>query len=191
MITFDQEKNIFHLKNEQISYVIGIEKNKYLTHRYFGSSLPFYQGSNAIQEIDRGFATNPIEDDRTFSLNSLPMETSTQGTGDHRIPNYQIRSSNGSNVTNFYYKSFNIRKGKPSLTGLPSLREGSEEVSSLEITLFDAVQQLEMVMVYSIYENYPVITRNVRFTNKGKCPVYLENAGSMLVDLPKNNFICM
>lgn len=40
-ILFDHQRQIFHLSNSQISYVIGIEKDKFITHRYFGRSLPF------------------------------------------------------------------------------------------------------------------------------------------------------
>lgn len=38
-ILFDHQRQIFHLSNSQISYVIGIEKEKFITHRYFGKSL--------------------------------------------------------------------------------------------------------------------------------------------------------
>ena len=185
-ITFDFEKQLFHLSNSHISYIIGIEKEKYITHRYFGKALPFYTGSNALQRIDRGFATNPDIADRTFSLNALPMETSTQGTGDHRISNYQIRRMNGSNVTNFFYRDHTISSGKVPLNGLPSLR--GENTTTLEIMLVDEIQQLEMTLVYNLYEDHPVITRNVRFINHGKETVFLENAGSMMLDLPRNDF---
>lgn len=185
-ITFDFEKQLFHLSNSHISYIIGIEKEKYITHRYFGKVLPFYTGSNALQRIDRGFATNPDIADRTFSLNALPMETSTQGTGDHRISNYQIRRMNGSNVTNFFYRDHTISSGKVPLNGLPSLR--GENTTTLEIMLVDEIQQLEMTLVYNLYEDHPVITRNVRFINHGKETVFLENAGSMMLDLPRNDF---
>ncbi|SES71868.1 alpha-galactosidase [Enterococcus malodoratus] len=185
-ITFDFEKQTFHLSNSHISYIIGIEKEKYITHCYFGKVLPFYTGSNALQRIDRGFATNPDIADRTFSLNALPMETSTQGTGDHRISNYQIRRMNGSNVTNFFYRDHTISSGKVPLNGLPSLR--GENATTLEIMLVDEIQQLEMTLVYNLYEDHPVITRNVRFINHGKETVFLENAGSMMLDLPRNDF---
>lgn len=185
-ILFDHQRQIFHLSNSQISYVIGIEKEKFITHRYFGKSLPFYAGSNELQRIDRGFATNPDPSDRTFSLNALPLETSTQGTGDHRIGNYQIRRENGANVTSFSYKSYTISSGKPTLEGLPSLR--GEQAETLSILLVDEVQKLEMILNYTLYKDYPVVTRSVRFLNRGKEKVFIENAGSMLLDLPRTDF---
>ena len=185
-ILFDHQRQIFHLSNSQISYVIGIKKDKFITHRYFGRSLPFYTGSNELQRIDRGFATNPDLSDRTFSLNALPLETSTQGTGDHRIGNYQIRRENGANVTSFSYKSYTISSGKPTLEGLPSLR--GEQAETLSILLVDEVQKLEMILNYTLYKDYPVVTRSVRFLNRGKEKVFIENAGSMLIDLPRTDF---
>ncbi|MBU5365772.1 alpha-galactosidase [Enterococcus devriesei] len=185
-ISFDQKQQFFHLKNHEISYVIGIEKGKYLTHRYFGKTLSSYHGCNELQRIDRGFATNPIPADRTFSLNALPMETSTQGNGDHRIANYQIRNQKGHNVTDFHFQDFDIYNGKKELTGLPSVR--SAKTTTLEIRLVDSIQQLEMILVYNLYEDFPVITRSARYRNLKDAPVYLENAGSLMLDLPRWNF---
>ena len=185
-ISFDQKQQFFHLKNHEISYVIGIEKEKYITHRYFGKTLSSYHGCNELQRIDRGFATNPIPTDRTFSLNALPMETSTQGNGDHRIANYQIRNQKGHNVTDFHFQDFDIYNGKKELTGLPSVR--SAKTTTLEIRLVDSIQQLEMILVYNLYEDFPVITRSAQYRNLKDAPVYLENAGSLMLDLPRWNF---
>ena len=182
-ITFDYKQNIFHLKNDYISYIIGIEKGKYITHRYFGKSLTSYHGSNELQFIDRGFATNPIPDERTFSLNALPLETSTQGNGDHRIPNYQIRNQEGFTITDFTYKEHRIYEGKRELEGLPYLRK--DNTTSLEIVLEDERQTIQMILTYNLYENDAVLTRNARFINSGNQAIFLENAGSLLVDFPR------
>ncbi|MBO0474529.1 alpha-galactosidase [Enterococcus ureasiticus] len=185
-IFFDDSQNIFHLSNNTISYIIGIEKEKYLTHRYFGPYLNSYHQVNQLQHIDRGFATNPISEERTFSLNTLPLETSTQGSLDYRVSNYQFRNSEGFRITDFVYDRFEILQGKSPLKELPSLR--GETQQTLEIYLIDPVQSLEMVLRYTIYDDLPVITRNVEYQNNGVQPIYLENAGSMLLDLPRSDF---
>ncbi|MHC5248571.1 alpha-galactosidase [Enterococcus sp. LJL90] len=187
-IFYQETGNFFHLQNQQLSYVIGVEREKYLTHRYFGSRLPSYHGSNHLQFIDRGFATNPFPEERGLSLNALPLETSTQGNGDHRIANYQIRLANGSNVTDFSYASHKIYQGKQRLAGLPALKGGETEVTTLEIQLVDDISQLQMTLVYNLYEKFPVITRNVLFENNGSQAVFLENAGSLQLDFPRNDF---
>lgn len=182
-IQFDEKNQFFHLFNDSFSYVIGIEKNRYLTHRYWGRRLPFYAGSNALQRIDRGFATNPFPEERTFSLNELPLETSTQGNGDHRISNFQIRSSSGHDVTDFQYQSYTISHSKKQLPSLPSLRQDQSEVTTLTIRLVDQQQNLALDMIYTLFEDFPILTRSTAFINQGSAEVYLENAGSMSVDM--------
>lgn len=187
-IQFDPIQQCFHLRNQTMSYIIGIEKEAYLTHRYWGEKLPTYHGSNALQMVDRAFATNPFPEKRTFSLNALPLETSTQGNGDHRVANYQIRNSKNHTVTNFLYDSYQIKKGKEAIPGLPSLRATTDDAETLEIVLKDTIQQLEMRLIYTLFENYPMITRRVVYTNNGVETVALEKAGSMLLDLSDCEF---
>lgn len=186
-IYFDENMQCFHLSNQQISYIIGIERGRYLVHRYWGKKLPSYAGSNQLNFKDWGFASNPFPEDRGFSLNGLPFETSTQGTGDHRVANYQIRSPKGHTVTNFYYDSYRVYEGKEAIPGLPSLRD-TAKVTTLEILLKDAVQQLEMLLIYHLFEDYPIITRRVIYANSGEESVILENAGSMSIDIAQDNF---
>lgn len=38
-IIFDEKQQIFHLYNEKISYVIQVEKQRYLKHCYYGKRL--------------------------------------------------------------------------------------------------------------------------------------------------------
>lgn len=186
MIIFDKTQNIFHLSNEQISYIIGIEKGKYLTHRYYGTKITHYHNSNALQLIDRGFATNPIPEERVFSLNALPLETSTHGSHDYRISNFQFCNASGEGVTAFEYDRFKIYDGKPELSGLPSLK--SENCMTLEITLVDRIQHLEQILYYSIFNDFPLVTRSVQYRNLSSQNIYLEKAGSMLLDLPHSEF---
>lgn len=185
-VEYDDSQKIFHLKNNSISYIIGIEKEKYITHRYFGTRIQSYHQVNQLPYLNRGFATNPISDDRSFSLNTLPLETSTLGSLDFRVSNFQFRNLDGFRVTNFEYDHFAIFKEKKSLENLPSLR--GEQTETLAIHLKDSQQQLEMVLTYTIYDALPVITRSVEYRNNGHQPIYLENAGSMLLDFPRCDF---
>lgn len=141
---------------------------------------------NELQLINRGFSTNPDPQDRTFSLNTLPLETSTQGSLDFRIANYQLRNPQGYRITAFEYAGYQITNEKPKLPGLPSLSGANTQ--TLEITLKDAQQNLEMILRYTLFENLPVISRSVEYINKSSQPIYLENAGSMMLDLPSANY---
>lgn len=186
MITFDEAQQFFHLKNDQVSYIIGIEKGKYLTHRYFGPALTSYHGSNQLQLIGWGFATNPIPEERNFSLTTLPLETSTNGSLDYRISNYRFLNSAGEGVTAFEYADYRILTGKPQPASLPSLR--GTDAQTLQITLRDEIQKLSQVLSYTIYPDQPVITRSVTYRNDSQQDICLEQAGSMLLDFPSKAF---
>ena len=43
-IIFDEKQQIFHLYNEKISYVIQVEKQRYLKHCYYGKRLKKWRG---------------------------------------------------------------------------------------------------------------------------------------------------
>ncbi|HBM5487069.1 MULTISPECIES: alpha-galactosidase [Enterococcus] len=187
-IFYDEKQQIFHLQNEKISYIIGIEKNKYLVHRYWGERLESYHGSNEIQRIDRGFATNPFEDDRTFSLNSLPLEISSRERGDHRVPNFAYLNQHAQTATDFTFSHFKITEGKAKIPNLPTLRGETSEVTSLKLHLKDKIQELEIVLYYHLYEHLPIITRHVDYINNGNHSIDLENAGSMMLDISRTNF---
>ncbi|KAF1297806.1 alpha-galactosidase [Enterococcus sp. JM4C] len=187
-ILFDEQQQFFHLSNSTMSYIIGIEKEKYITHLYFGQRLESYHKVNQLPYIDRGFATNPINEERNFSLNALPLETSTQGSLDFRISNYQFRNNTGGRVTNFIYDHYEILDEKPTLSGLPSVRGENEQTQTLEIYLVDHQQQLEMVLRYTIYETLDILTRSVEYRNHGTQAIYLENAGSMMLDFPRSDY---
>lgn len=187
-IFLEKDGKTLHLQNKQISYVLSIEKDKYVCHRYWGRRLESFNGSTQLQMIDRGFATNPFPEERVFSLNALPLETSTQQSGDHRIANYIIRSHTNQTRTDFIFKKFDILSGKQPLKGLPTLEGEDTTVTTLIITLYDDIQQLEMKLYYHLYEQLPVITRHVAFLNHGQQDVFLDNAGSLQVDIAAATF---
>ena len=65
-IIFDEKQQIFHLYNEKISYVIQVEKQRYLKHCYYGKRLKKWRGGIQSFYYDRGFCANPVVEDRTF-----------------------------------------------------------------------------------------------------------------------------
>ena len=47
VINYDKEQKIFNLSNGKISYILGIEKDCYVKHIYFGKYLSSYNGSKS------------------------------------------------------------------------------------------------------------------------------------------------
>ncbi|MCT2910631.1 alpha-galactosidase [Weissella confusa] len=186
LISFDAETQSFHLHNDEISYVLGIEDGGVLAHLYFGRRIKKYHGQLKSPRIDRGFSGNlPGSFDRTFSLDAILREYSYEGDGDFRSPALVIRQADGSRSTFFKFQDYSISDGKPGLTGLPATYVlDNSEAQTLTINLVDDVSDLTLAMNYTIYRNRPVVTRSVKIINYGQQTVNIEKIASMMIDLP-------
>ena len=190
MIQFDKKTQTFHLSNETISYILGIEEGNTLAHLYFGKKITRYHGNFRYPRLDRSFSPNlPNASDRSFSLDTVLQEYSGFGAGDFRIPAHQLRQSDGTIVTNFQVKTHKIVAGKPELEGLPATyAQAVEEAQTLIVVVEDRFRGLEIELSYTIFANYPVIARNARLINHGKEKVIIEKLASMAVDFPAEAF---
>lgn len=188
-IRIDEEKLLFHLQGKKTSYVMQVIRDGYLAHLYWGKRINKYRGSNKIIFMDRGFSPNPDDKDRTFSLDTIPQEYQAFGSGDFRIPAYQVKLNNGSRISDLRYKSYKLYKGKPKLEGLPATYVNDfDEAETLEIFMEDEVIGLKVTLNYTLFKELDVITRSVKFTNAGKEDLRLLRALSMSVDFREDDF---
>ncbi|UFN67466.1 alpha-galactosidase [Lactobacillus gasseri] len=190
LINFDEKNKVFHLHNNQISYLLSIEDGNTLAHLYFGKAIREYHGGLRYPRLDRGFSGNlPGSLDRTFSKDSLPQEYSCAGEMDFRTPATIVRQKDGSNATFLTYESYKIVQGKPNLEGLPhSWVKNKEEAATLIITLKDKYGDLKFDLLYTIYRDRPIIVRSVKVRNTGKDTLNLEKVSSMQMDFVDRNF---
>lgn len=187
-IIFDERQKIFHLYNKKISYVIQIEKERYLKHCYYGKRIKKWNGGIQSFYYDRGFCANPIAEDRTFSLDTQQREFPEVGQGDFRSPAYELVDEQGDKNARFFYHSFRILKGKVAPEGLPHVyTEQDEEAMTLEITLQDKVRNQRILLYYTIYEE-TVVTRFAKWINDGNESVEITRFLSMNMDLPTQEY---
>lgn len=183
-----KEDNFFSIDNGRISYIFSVEKDKYLMNRYFGRHIGQYAGSACPFFFDRGFCSNPDPEDKSFSLDTLPREYPDMNQGDFRSPAYIIQTEDGCRVTRFYYKEYEIIKGKPALDGLPAVYAQQDEAETLCITLEDTCLCAQIKLYYTIFRDYDVICRHVELVNKGKQDIYIEHLMSMSFDFPGTDY---
>lgn len=190
MISFDQTNGIFHLSNSKISYLMQIEEGNTLSHLYYGAPIPSYSGIRSYPRMDRSFSPNlPDAQDRLFSLDTLPQEYPTFGTGDFRSPAIQIRNTDGSSALSLQYSHYKIVKEKPNLEGLP--QTFGEDSETLIIFLEDAISQVKVQLNYTIFCNEPVIARSVQIHNQSNQSIQLEKVSSASIDFAKEEFELM
>ena len=147
-ILYDPLSRIFHLQSKDVSYALGIVKEGYLAHLYWGKKINGALSSRLLGSTWRpSFSPTPYSEDETFSLDTLPQEYPAYGTSDFRSPAYQVQLTNGSTISELLYVSHEMKSGKPKLDGLPAIyTESDAEAETLEILVEDAVAGLQLLV---------------------------------------------
>ncbi|WP_178024732.1 alpha-galactosidase [uncultured Paenibacillus sp.] len=183
-IFFDEAKGLFHLQSRNTSYLIQLVHG-YPAHAYFGAKLRHdsnLEGLLTFQER-ASFSPNPLPEEKSVSLDSLPQEYPQYGTSDFRSPAYQVRLANGTRATELTYRTHRIVPGKPALEGLPAVYvEQDNEAETLELELEDRVSGLTVVLSYTVFADFDAIARSARLSNGSGEPIQLERALSASVD---------
>lgn len=188
-IIYNESNRIFHLQAKDTSYVLQVLERGYVAHLYWGRKVKTSNLSHLLQFKERAFSPNPYPYDLSLSLDTLPQEYPAYGNTDFRSPAYQIQLENGSTISDLRYKSHKILKGKPQLKGLPATYiESEDEAETLQLELVDTVTGLEVILSYTVYEQFNAITRSVLFMNKGNQPLKILRALSMSVDFSDADF---
>ena len=185
-IHFNEQKKIFKLDSKGVSYVFKIYQEGFLAHLYFGAYIP----DDNLPDFERrpvyaSFSPQPASvEPYTFSPDTCPMEIGCNGGADLRIASVQIRNADGNAGTDMRYVSHKICPGKPALPGLPALYANTpDECETLEITMRDNVTAAECVLLYTVFERHPAITRSVIIRNASNKPMLIERAMSFCMDM--------
>ncbi len=189
-IIYNEATKEFHLQNNRISYILCVLENGQLGHLYFGKRLTHRDSfQHFIQMRTQSHTAYVYEQNFLFSLDTIRQEYPSYGTTDFREPAYEIIQENGSRICGFVYESHRIFDGKERLSCLPACyTEGEGDGITLEILLEDPLISMDMILSYTIYEDYDAICRSVRFVNKGEQTLRLNRALSMSVDFYDSDF---
>ena len=112
-IIYNPNKKIFTLHTAHTTYQMQVDPLGYLLHLYYGektnSSMDY-----VLTYADRGFSGNPYAAgmDRTYSLDALPQEYPSLGTGDYRNIALNIKNEKGVESADLLFKSYEIRSGE-------------------------------------------------------------------------------
>ncbi len=190
-VRYIESKKTFLLQTKNSTYQMKVSDYGYLLHLYYGERLEDEDLSYLIQLQDRGFSPNPNEagNDRTFSLDFLPQEFSSDGSCDYRLSSIEVKNGDGSYAFVGKAAKHEIYAGKYSLEGLPSLWAADQDrVDTLEIWLTDPATQLTAVLCYSVFEEKDIITRAVKVINESEETIYLNRIMSMTMDFMDSDY---
>ena len=182
-IKFIEKYNVFKLDAKDTSYIMAIvDEEKFLGHVYFGKKV-IDENINYLMRLEEPpYYPTKNNRDRVSFYDSFPMEYSTHGIGDFRESSIQVKDKNGHSQVKLEYKSHEIYKGKRELKGLPSTYGNDNECTTLEVTCIDKYLNLEVVLVYTVFEELDAIIRSVRIKNSSEDKITLTKVLSTCVE---------
>ena len=109
---------IFNLETENTLYQMKVDRFGVLNHLWYGEKTDCCM-DYLLDYPDAGFSGNiyEAENERTYSLNTLPQEYSTSGVGDFRISAISVTHEDGSNALDLRVREYQIKKGKYEIPG--------------------------------------------------------------------------
>ena len=189
-IKFHEQTRVFHIYNKDVSYIMRIMENEQLENLYYGKAVHDKEDFTYLhEEAFRSMASFCIPEPGILAMHHTKQEYPSYGTGDYRSPAFTVIQENGSRIVDFKYVSHEIFNGKKLLEPLPATYvDSDDEAQTLEVTLHDELMNTDMILSYTIYEAYPVITRNVRFVHKGDEKIVLDRALSASVEFVDSDY---
>lgn len=184
-IIVDEKTGLFQLITDNTEYQMKADKYGVLKHLWYGEKTGC--DMEYLQSYpDVGFSGNIYDagNDRTYSLDTLPLEYACDGVGDYRVTGAAAVHSNGSCALDLRYKSYRISKGKYSIKGLPAVYADVSESETLEIVLKDKYSDIEVTLRYGVLPKLDIITRCASVANNTNEPVILTKAASLCLDIP-------
>ena len=184
-IIVDEKTGLFQLITDNTEYQMKADKYGVLKHLWYGEKTGC--DMEYLQSYpDVGFSGNIYDagNDRTYSLDTLPLEYACEGVGDYRITAAAAVHSDGSCALDLRYKGYRISKGKYSIKGLPAVYADENEAETLEIILKDKYSDIEVTLRYGVLPKLDIITRCASVANNTNEPVILTKAASLCLDIP-------
>ncbi|QFT89487.1 Alpha-galactosidase [Bacillus sp. THAF10] len=191
-IFINEDSLQFHLQGKDFSYLFHVMENDQLEHLYYGKKVTHRNSFSHLvvrPNEDIGNATFPFEGNGRYSLEAIKQEYPTYGSSDFREPALQLWYENGSRISDFRFKSFNVQKGKPGINGLPSSYvENDMDATTLTIILEDSEQPATLELFYTVFEKQNMVTRSSRLTNNGPKHIEINRLLSASVDFPTKDY---
>ena len=189
-IVYSKSDRTFTIQTKNTTYQMQVDPYGFLLHLYYGKKTDGSCMDYLLTYYDRGFSGNPFDagDDRTYSMDALPQEYPSYGTGDYRSTALIIENADGSTACDLRYRSHHIFHGKYKIPGLPAVYADETESQTLEIVMEDAVTGVEVTLQYGVLPDYDVITRSEKIVYRGEGKIFIRKAQSACLDFVQGKY---
>ncbi|MBO4358557.1 MAG: alpha-galactosidase [Erysipelotrichaceae bacterium] len=166
-----------------------VNKYGHLEHLHYGGKITM-EDVDALsykKYILNGMTVAYDRKDDAYSLDSLPQEYASYGTGDFNEASIEIDSGE-SFTCDFTFDAYDLVEGNVPIKGLPS-SYGAEQ--TLIIHMKDKVNGLKLDLYYAVYPEENVIGRRAVLTNGSGKAYTLHKLMSYCVDLIEDDLVLM
>ena len=178
--------NTFHLQGRNVSYIMALNDSGDLIHYYFGKKLSDRDYSKKVKNIEHGLI---CYDEDGWFLESACLEYPAYGHTDLRTPAFSVKNKLGNTVSRPVYKSFEIKENVVSeIDGMPYILKNDNNAQTLEITLEDKNAGFEILLSYTVFDEYDVVLRNSKIINVSDGEITVEAVYSAGVDFDKGDY---
>lgn len=180
-----KNNNTFHLQGRNISYIMAVDSFGNLIHIHYGRKLH----DKDYDKTNTKYVNWAAYDENNITLENTQQEYPSYGHTDLRNPAYTVKNVDGNSISQLKYKDYTIKENYiPEIEGMPSLFIGNKSAQTLEITLEDKISGVEVVLSYSVFDDYDVILRNTRIHNISDSTIEIDSAYSANLDIAKENY---
>ncbi|HCW54670.1 MAG TPA: alpha-galactosidase [Clostridium sp.] len=182
-IKYFEKNRVFKLDANNTTYMIAIvDKENFVGHVYYGKKVIDNNLNYLLRLNEPPFVPSKNNRDRVSFYDSFSFEYPTHGIGDFRETAFEVKDPNGNTACKLQYVSHEIYKGKKRLENLPSTFGNEDECTTLELKCVDNDLNLEVTLIYTVFENLDAITRSVKVKNKNYERIKLTKVLSMSID---------
>ena len=186
----DVEDGVFRLTTDTTSYWFRVTKFGHLEHIHYGERLTAQDPEPLALKRTAMVGSSVLydESDATYCLDTMALEWSGIGRGDYRHSPAELKMPDGSFACDFLYRSHRVLPGFLPMETLPSAYGEETECDTLEITLEDESNSVQLRLYYTVYAQTDVMTRRAVLVNNNQKPLVIRRLMSMMVDLPNLGF---
>ena len=130
-----------------------------LLHYYYGKKLADREYKAIAMKDENQCAFLP----EGYTLENYRQEYPSYGYSDLKSPAYDVFNSDGNNISMLKVTDIKIKDGVYNPCGLPHILQKDNTAQTSYITLCDEVINLEVTLIYTVFDEYDVIIRSAEF----------------------------
>ena len=175
---------LIHLRNDHVSYIIGILEGGVPAHLYFGKRLNSLNPASLLRHYD--LPADLRWQPHNCALDHTPHEYPSHGLGDLREGALSVRRADGTRSADLRFVSAEVVDGKPGIPGLPATFGANAK--TLLLHLKDALIGLEVTLSYTLFDDVAGVMRHATLRNASDSDLIIERAYSLCLELPDSRY---